>query len=519
MPVYLNTSFIIWTISKVEKPVSPFIFSSDKDTPEGYILYKTATLDGKTVTPQKTCTYESGVNPDDTSTYTDDNVSWLEVALEDATIIFADSSKNEKTELTLSGALRIDSLDHIKISLEELQEFADKIDTGLNLSTILSDVLKGDNKGLIDDIEFADSDEASLSGYLFVSQPTDKEALADLQFKGTVSALYNKSANGAETTLSLFDSDKDGLLSMKNQKLTLKEAAAATEEKEANLIIDDSVFSEEYYSAKIGDGKITELINDKPDDLVVDYNLRLSSGSEEYIELDGDVVNALKDSNSSISISIALIVPLQLKLKDVADIPEKGNRDNTITIEDAMSLTKSDDDDSEPDKDLLDRDNAEDSEDWVKYAEALKKFELVYTVDNNIILNAEQVTVNETVTDDNGLSSTTTNTFERGEHPLGLKVKMYAVDDSGVQVTWFGDEENDYYKELDTSVGEHTFEFTKDEAVAILKNYPFIPKFMIEIPADGSLQYVPRDGSFGITGKVRVEFDDSVSVEVWNKNK
>ena len=489
-------------------------FSSDKDTPEGYILYKTANLDNKKVIPQTTCTYESGVTPDDDSTYTDENVSWLEVALEDATIYFADTSLGEKTELTLSGALKIDSLTNIIISIEDLANFEGEEDTGLNLSTLLSDVLKGENQDLIENIEFADSDDASLSGYLFVSQPTENEVLQSLEIEGTVKATYTDKNGNAQAPLYLLGESETekGRMKMKNQVMTLKEAAAETETKAANIITDSTLFAEnedhdkELFSAKIGDGKISKLINDKPDGLKISYKLGLATNDAGFIELEGDVVKALKETNSAISISVALIVPLQLKLKDVADIPERGNRDNTITIEDAMSLAKTEGSESKFDKDLLDRDSAKDSEDWVKYAEALKKFELVYTVDNDILLNGD-------TQEKDGKS------YKRGENPLGLRVKMYAVDAAGEKVTWFGDEENDYYKELDTSDGEHTFEFTKDEAIAILKNYPFMPKFMIEIPADGSLQYVPRDGAFAISGKVRVEFDDSVSVEVWNKNK
>ncbi|WP_294431822.1 hypothetical protein [uncultured Treponema sp.] len=481
-------------------------FSLDKDTPEGYILYKTASLDNKKVVPQTTYTYESDVVPDDASTYDGDNVSWLEVALENAEIIFADSSAGEKTELVMSGSLRIESLTNIKISLEELTKFEGEEDTGLNLSTLLSDVLKGENQDLIEDIEFADSEDASLSGYLFVSQPTENEVLQSLEIEGTVVASYTDKKGNPQPDLYLLGESETikGRMSMKNPSPSIRKAAEATEEKEANVIVDSSVFSKENYSAKIADGKISKLINDKPDGLKVKYNLGLASDEEGYIELEGNVVNALKNSDSVISISLALIVPLQLKLKDVADVPEKGNRDNTITIEDVMSLSKSEN--SKLDKDLLNRDSAEDSEDWVKYAEAVKKFEFTYTVDNNIILNGD------TVIDEKGVE------FPKGEHPLGLRVCMYAVDSEGKKVTWFGEEEDGYCKELDTSEGQHSFEFSKDETISILKNYPFIPKFMIEIPADGSLQYVPRDGSFGISGKVRVEFDENVSVEVWNKN-
>lgn len=455
---------------------------SDFSTPKekaGFLLYKTANLVGKTIkspaaiAPKKTSTYKS-----------DTDYSYIKISLENATLVFGDEEPN----LSINGDLRIESLSSLTIKLGDLNSFTGSEDTGLNFSTLLSDILKGEKSALIDDFEFTSTSRAGLLGYIFASQPTNNAALTGLSLKGKISAKYdNKTNPDTKDTLDLVgDASTDDEILLRSSAKTL--ASVAKE----GIITDSSVFAAENISKEIPSSVIENLINQKPDNLSVEYNLGLASGTESELTLTGDELKSL-ENKPKISVSLALVLPFQMKLIDKADIPELGKRDNVITIADAKSLIKEKDAD-EKDEDLLKRDEAKDSEKWLKYADALKSCTMVYTVDNNLLVNQ----------------------LADGDVSLPIKISMYAVDDKGNTVTWFGDETN-HEKPLDSTSGAHSFEFTKAEVRAIFENYPFIPKVKVEIPADGSVSHTARNSKFGMQGTFKIEFDRNIPVEVWSK--
>ena len=490
-------------------------FNKDGDIPEGYALYKIATLDDKKVVPEAAHTYATDtVTVGDKSTYTDTNISWLKVALENATIIFADTSAGETTELELSGVCKIEELTNIKISLSELQTFSGNEETGINFSTILSDVMKGDSENLIKDIKFADSDKAKLSGYLFVSKPIDNDVLNNLTISGKVSATYkDEDGNtGDHSPMYLFGSEStNDTMNMKIPKISFYDAELESGTK--GLITDSDVVSEDSYSFKIAEGKVSTLINDLPDDLTFTYNLGLDSTAGE-LDLDGDTIQLLKTTDAKISVSLALVLPLQITLHDKYDIPDSGSSgtstDGVITIKDVQSLAKSS---SDPDKDLLDRDSAKDT-DFLKYTDSLKTLYMSYSVVNNLILNAASYT-----------------DAEGKEHPAGedldLKLTLYTVDLNGAPKDIFDPDPDtgNCEKVIPVADGRQKLEFSPDEVQKILSkdSYPFIPKIRAEITVpkdangDSQIQYIPRDGEFAVSGTLHIEFDKDIPVEVWSK--
>ena len=524
-----------WSGIKVEKSnftitggvnISNDKFSPDTDTPEGYALYKKATLDDLRVVPEKTYTYDtSSVAPGDTSTYTETNISWLEVAFENATIIFADTSAGEKTELVMSGICSITKLKNIKIKLEDLANFSGNEDTGLNFSTLLSDIMKGDGKDLIKDIKFADStlgDGAKVEGYLFVSKPDiESEELQNLVISGKIHASYTDESGSAYPDLYfLGDSGTDGSMNMRVPIISFALAAAKNQGK---IITDPDVIRQNEegrgYSHKIPDGKISKLLNDRPDNLKISYNLHLDSGSEGVIDLDGAAIEELKKTDAKISVSLALVLPLQIQLEDNYDIPTTDSfNDGWIKIKDVISLTKDEDERGDLNKDLFDRSEAKDT-DFYKYAEGLKTSYIAYHINNNLILNEKEYE------DPSG-------TTHKADEDLNVKLYLYTVEADGTTIKPVFDpneEETDpykkYRKELKISDGMQSLNLSKNEITRILSKdgYPFIPKICaeIEIPKDGDgksqLQYIPRDGYFSVEGTVHLEFDENIPVEVWSK--
>ncbi|WP_296328651.1 hypothetical protein [uncultured Treponema sp.] len=528
-----------WSGIKVEKSnftitggvnISNDKFSPDTDTPEGYALYKKATLDDLRVVPEKTYTYDtSSVTPGDTSNYTETNISWLEVALENATIIFADTSAGEKTELVMSGICSITKLKNIKIKLEDLANFSGNEDTGLNFSTLLSDIMKGDGKDLIKDIKFADStldDGSKVEGYLFVSKPDIKsEALQDLEIVGKIHASYTDEKGTAYQDLYFLgdegeEPEKNGSMEMRIPIISFAQAAAKNLGK---LITDPDVIRRNDegrgYSHKIPDGKISKLLNDRPDNLKISYDLHLDpKKSKGVINLDGDAIEELKKTDAKISVSLALVLPLQIQLEDNYDIPTTDSSpDGWIKIKDVISLTKDADERADLNKDLFDRSEAKDT-DFYKYAEGLKASYIAYHINNNLILNEKEYE------DPSG-------TTHKADEDLNVKLYLYTVETDGTTIKPVFDpneEETDpykkYRKELKISDGMQSLNLSKNEISKILskEGYPFIPKICaeIEVPTDGTnsqVQYIPRNGGFDISGTVHLEFDENIPVEVWSK--
>lgn len=502
-------------------------FNKDGDIPEGYALYKIATLDNKKVVPEAAHTYDTDtVTVDDKSTYTETNISWLKVALENATIIFADTSAGETTELELSGVCKIEELTNIKISLSDLQTFSGTEETGINFSTILSDVMKGDSENLIKDIKFADSDAASLEGYLYVSKPIEDAVLDNLTISGKVSASYKDKDGNAKNKYLLGSDSTDGRMSMIKPVITFEEAAVD------GVITNSKVISAECWSYDINEPEtegeerkdlIRDLINDLPDDLTFSYNLGLDSTAGE-LDLDGDTIQLLKTTDAKISVSLALVLPLQITLHDEYDIPDSGSSrtstDGVITIKDVQSLAKSS---SDTDKDLLDRDSAKDT-DFLKYTDSLKTLYMSYSVVNNLILNAASYT-----------------DAEGKEHPAGedldLKLTLYTVDLNGAPKDIFDPDPDtgNCEKVIPVADGIQKLEFSPDEVQKILskEGWPFIPKIRAEITVpkgkinpdmpgekdnlESKTQYIPRDGEFAVSGTLHIEFDENIPVEVWSK--
>ncbi len=485
---------------------------SDSSVPAGYILYKEAILDTKTVKPESAYTYAADVTPGNTGTYTAENISWIKIEFKNATIIFADPSdpdvSKRKTELALSGECKIESLENIKIELSELDSFSGEESTGLNFSSLLSDIMSGDNKDLIDDIEFADSSSIKMAGYLFVTKPpalAEVHDLDELAIRGKVIAKYTDADNNSKPDLYILGtSSSNATLQMKAPSPSIAEAAS-----ESRIITDDSVFDDGNYSYKVADGVIINLINDKPDNLSISYNLGLDAAGGE-IELNGDILDELKKgSDNKISVSLALVLPLQIKLKDEHDIPtsSENHTDGKITIADVMSLASSDGNDVF-DSDVLKRDSAEDSEKWLKYAKAISSFKIIYNANNKLIVNLDEYT------DEEGKS-------HKAAEPLEMRFYLYTVEEDLTTKKELVGENGEI--ELKIVDGQQIFELTTEDILAVLQNYPFIPRVRAEIslPVDNNsnsmVQYVPNNGLFGLDGKVQIKFNEEVPIELWSK--
>ena len=405
-------------------------------------LRKEASLDGLTVTPDPVST----------------TGSYVEIEIKDATVIFSDDA----SKVTLQGSCTIDEIDEIVINIGELETFEDDVDTDLNITEML-DFLDEDSD-ILDNVLFS-----GIESYVFITQPTENEILKGLSLSGTIYADYDDGPS--EKTYLVGSSGENASLKMKTCDKTL--ATVAQNDDDGNPVITtDELFKEQatddenFYSGKVNDGVLDELINKKPNNLKFHYKFTLSGNDgNDAITLSNDDIEAL-NSNKKLTVSLAIILPMQVILADVSD----GTADETITIADVLALTG-----NEFTEDMLNRDEASDSEDWLDYTPIIDSVEMEYTIKNNTQLTSITMTFND--------------------------------ENSGIN------------KDLEASEGTHKISFNQEEMESIFKNYPFVPTIQAKIGgADGTTsKKFPRNSSLDFNAKFKVK-TNGTAIKVWDKN-
>lgn len=433
---------------------------------ETAILYKKASLDGKTVTPDSVSTTGSR----------------LVFALENATITFPD----EELSISLDGECQINELDNISIDISLLNDLTGdhtEIDTGLSFSSLLGGLVSGDDEegeedelsNLIQDIQFPDE----IKGYLFMTYPVkdDQDSLSNIKFTANLTANYD-GGSGSQKIL-----DNAGV-ELKQSEQKLSQFA------DENYVIGSKgkEFIEKYNSAELEN--LSAMLNDRPDNLKIAYSLAIAETAG-TVELSGEALTAISGGDASVNLNIAIVLPLKIKLVDNYDIPASSRaEDNKITIDDVLDLAGKS---LEEDEDLLKRDSYDDKSDFKKYAEAIKSMTLHYTVKND------------------------TN--------LDLSVALY--DDK--IFTESDDENSDKAKRLTISGKEETFVLTHEEIMALFEeeNFPFQPKVKVTIPTVKEIngQETPveiqltRNTAFGIENMYFSIETNGQTINLWSKNK
>ena len=430
------------------------------------LINRKADLAGKTLTPAPIYTF----NPADAENK--DTCSSITIALADATIIFAESGA---TTVTLNGVFEIVEIGEILIDIGELEEFSDSIETGLNLSTLLDNALGGQDGGLMDDIKFT-----GLEAYVYITQPLKEDFMTEknnflsrLELSGHIRADYTTSDGTVTHTYLVGEEDKDDSLKIVNTGVSL--ASLAAENKQYEIQSDVLFTNDEYYSGKVKDRAMDTIINNKPSDLAFAYALEMTGNVDgngntvtevSFTQRDLDFIKESKDA--TLSVSIAIVLPLQIVFEDNSD----GNpEDNTIIIDDVLALTG-----SEITEDLLNRNSAADQEDMKKYVEAIETVALNYTVINSTQLD---------------------------------KLQLYFIDTGGSNLE---------DKTLEMTSGSHSLTLKGAEVLDILNTYPFTPALRLELgDANGKTpKPFKRNSQFTITMSLLVKTNGSI--EVWNKN-
>lgn len=383
--------------------------------------------------------------------------SFIEVELKDAVIAF--SGNGDK--VSLAGSLKIDEIDEIVLDLA----FADfnlaepqTISTGLNMSTLLADFFEGEDTKLIQNIKFS-----GVGAYFYVTQPTENEILKSISITGNVSATYD----GLATPVYLIGSaSENATFGVKSSNVRFDTLA------DENSLITSSVLfdthenqAENLYSSKINDNVMADIINAHPDGLAFNYSLGISGEKGTEIVLDNDDIKAML-SDSALSISLAIILPIQIILDDVSD----GNpADKTIVIDDVLALVGSKFDD-----DMLQREKSSDGEDWLDYTPIIKSIGMNYEFDNKT--------------------------------PLDNLRLIFTEEKAGI------------VKDLSTGSGDHSIDFSRDEIEKICKTYPFTPVITAEISgADGETErFFSRNAHLVFNAQLKIETDGTI--KVWDKN-
>lgn len=420
-----------------------------KNTTSGSdFLRQEAALDGLVITP-------NDVSPEG---------SFIEFEVKDAHIIFHE----EGDALKLSGGCRIDEVEEVILDLGAAGldfNHSDTIDTGLNISTLLGDVLDGnDSSNLINNIKFPD-----IPAYLYITQPTENEALKALSLEGQVYAVYT--ANGEEKP-EIQLAYVDGL-PVKNTQVTFANIAD-----ENFMITSDELFKSENYSCKIE--KMADVFNAHPDSLKLRYSVGIL-GDDKIIKLTNDDFQIFK--NFGFKISLALVLPLEVIFDDVTDSKSGDNRDNIITIDNVLELTGNTFED-----DMLKREKSSEGEDWLDYTPIIEYIALNYELDNETPLDNLKVTFDL-----------------QTSQPAEAETEPEKIIEPKV---------------LDTSDGKHELKFTNEEVEKICKTYPVMPLVKVEIcDADGETpKSFTRNAHLDFKAALEIQTSGQM-VKIWDKNK
>ena len=180
----------------------------------------------------------------------------------------------------------------------------------------------------------------------------------------------------------------------------------------------------------------------------------------------------------SIQIFLLVQIPLESTLHDKYDFPENesDHNDKAITIKDVRELVRIINDEDEPEnKDLFDRESADDwaDDDKRKYLDLIKSVSVYYKAENS----------------------------------TNLEISANLNDDASDIKKPISFENSGSYIKLGLS-GE--------EIQRIFDSYPFNPVVPVEIVADGEQKKISRNSKFGLSGYVEVVTDGTV--EIWSKS-
>ena len=328
------------------------------------------------------------------------------------------------------------------------------IETGLNIEDVFSDFMKGEQtdayKDIIEKIKFE-----GIEGYVYLTKPKVKAGEADpLQnfstFTGTIKAMYDGNATG------------DDLIEPNTPLAVKQNAVDFASLADDRLVITNTqlLTDKNCYATKTKENVLCDLINQKPNGLIFDCNLTLSSASGSEITLYKEQFDTFESASdqvqsTAIKISLAILLPLKLHVTD------------DIVIDDVMAFLG-----QSLDKDVLDRSDADDKSDFKDYTDLIRFVQCTYDLTNRT-------------------------GFDMG-------AALVATNTADIQYL---------NKTLDFNSGKHNFYLTREEVASLFDNYPFIPKINMMLRS-GHIS-VPRNASLGITAILTAETDGTY--EVWKK--
>ena len=422
-------------------------FNDVSSADANYLFNKSADISGKTVKPS------SGA----------DKISFsgqVSISFENATVIFDDGDSGP--EIEVFGSCAIEKMGTMVLDISALDSSAGtsgSVDTGLSFSTLLSDSL-GEASNLIKNVEFS-----GVEGYVFALMP-EISALKDVSYSTCkIKAVYD---GGSAVLLDSADGIK------------LKESSVDLDSLSANdtfTITDSSFLKNEEYSAKTDDGSVCALLNAMPDNLKIEYELSGLKNATDTITLTGDDVEKLQGLKS-IQIFLLVQIPLEFTLNDKYDFPEnESKKDDKITVKDVRELVRIINEEDEPEnKDLFDRDSADDwsDDDKRKYLDLIKSVSIYYKTENSTNLE---------------ISASLDDYASNIEKPISFE----------------------------NNTGDFkTISLSGEEIQNIFDSYPFNPVVPVEIVADGEQKKISRNSKFGLSGYVEVVADGTV--EIWSKS-
>ncbi len=327
-------------------------------------------------------------------------------------------------------------------------EITGKMETGINISEIFSDICN-EKKEISSEIDKLLLPENSVKTYIFISKPSaqNHDPLSGISMKGKVLCKYKINKQEYAKPIIGTASSED-IFAFKNP-VDFKSLS-----ENGNVI--KLTHDELKQKASAVNESFTSIINDRPENLEIEYAIKLGGGK---ITITKDDIDAFtKEKATSISLHAAIVIPFEFEIKKGTEI--------RLNITDIIN-----DDDSKKD-DFFDRDSAEDFEDEIKLADCIKSIDFSF--------------------DTTGLEgNTATPTVELYEKwPDNVKIQ----------------------KSIALKNGKQTLSLMSDDAKNVMNHYPFKPDIIFSI-GEGIFA-IPRN----MKTSVRIKIQTDGEYEAWNKN-
>ena len=367
--------------------------------------------------------------------------------------VFRNLEMGKSYKIGISDSKILFDWDRIQIKLDNVEPVSDLVDMSDFSIDSLMDEIDGEIRTLVDNCELN-----RLPVYFFAQKPTGDlaDVIGNISLSGKIYFDYLDSSSAEQ---------KDYIAGSESENKDISLCSQFKWPDSGEVCA--KVFAEEGkdYSFK---SDIAKTVNARPKNLKVGYSMGLAGGSAcTFYKARFDALT--KDDSATIAVDMAAVLPIELK----------------VAKETSLDVYKIADLDMDGKKDLMDRKDFSDTEEYARYAPAITYLRISYNF------------INEAV---DGLKATI---LLDDTHEGEKDADQYTGIKRTIEIT--GNDQSDDF-----------IDFSGEEIQMVMTHF-FKPKMTVVVPA-GTIRVwrsaIESDTSIGISPVVALQLNDSVSIEI-----